>query len=131
MKPAVLALLLFALAPGAALGASTTLASRDISTGVNRPPHRFDLVGLHWRGSGSVSFRTRSLSGHWSSWHDAAPEDDGPDAGTHEPRGRGWELGSPYWTGPSDRIEVRTFGRVSRVRAYYVWTKSAQRPLRA
>ena len=87
---------------------------------VNQPPHRFDLVGLHWRGSGSVSFRTRSLAGRWSSWHDAAPEDDGPDAGTREPRRRGWELGSPYWTGPSDRIQVRTSGRVTRVRAFYV-----------
>jgi N-acetylmuramoyl-L-alanine amidase len=130
MKLALLALLLLALAPGAALGASATIAARDVSAGVDRPPHRFDLVGLHWRGSGSVSFRTRSLAGRWSSWHDAAPEDDGPDAGTHEPRGRGWELGSPYWTGPSDRIQVRTFGRVTRVRAFYVRSKVTKRPLR-
>jgi hypothetical protein len=130
MKVFVLALSFFVLAPSAALGAGTTMAAQNVSKGLNRPPHRFNLVGLHWRGSGSVSFRTRSVSGRWSSWHDAAPEDDGPDAGTHEPRGRGWELGSPYWTGPSDRLQVRTFGRVSRVRAYYVWSRVAK-PLRA
>jgi hypothetical protein len=131
MKPVLFALFLFALAPGAALGASTTMAARDVSTGINRPPHNFDLVGLHWRGSGSVSFRTRAISGRWSSWHDAAPEDDGPDLRTHEPRGRGWELGSPYWTGPSDRIQVRTAGRVTRVRAFYVRSKVTNQPLRA
>jgi N-acetylmuramoyl-L-alanine amidase len=131
MKPTLFALVLFVFAPGTALGASTTLAAREVSLGVNRPPHRFDLVGLHWRGSGSVSFRTRSLAGRWSSWHDAAPEDDGPDARTHEPRGRGWHLGSPYWTGPSDRLQVRALGRVTRVRAYYIRSKTARRPLRS
>ena len=130
MKPALFALLLFALAPSTALGAGTTMAARDVAAGVNQPPHRFDLVGLHWRGSGSVSFRTRSLAGRWSSWHDAAPEDDGPDAGTREPRRRGWELGSPYWTGPSDRIQVRTFGRVTRMRAFYVRSRVTKQPVR-
>jgi hypothetical protein len=107
------------------------MAARDVTAGVNRPPHRFDLVGLHWRGSGSVSFRTRAISGRWSSWHDAAPEDDGPDLGTHEPRGRGWKLGSPYWTGASDRIQVRAHGRVTRIRAFYIRSKGTSRPLRA
>ena len=131
MKSLVLALSLLVLAPGAAYGAAGGLAARDVSAGVTRAPHRFDLVGLHWRGDGSVSFRTRSLAGRWSSWRDAAPEDDGPDKGTHEPRGRGWNLGSPFWVGPSDGIQVRTFGRVGRVRAYYVWSRSAGRRLRA
>jgi hypothetical protein len=131
MKSLVLALFLFVLAPSTAYGATGGLAARDVSAGVTRAPHRFDLVGLHWRGSGSVSFRTRSLAGRWSSWRNAAPEDDGPDARTHEPRGRGWNLGSPFWVGPSDRIQVRTFGRVDRVRAYYVRSRSANRPLRA
>ena len=37
-------------------------------------PSEFDLVGLHWRGPGSVEFRTRSLAGAWSAWNRAAPE---------------------------------------------------------
>jgi hypothetical protein len=122
MRVLRLALILLVVCPSTAFASGTTLAARDVSPGVNKPSHRFDLVGLHWKGSGAVSFRTRSVAGNWSGWRDAAPEDDGPDARTHELRARGWNLGSPYWTGASDRIQVRTFGRVTRVRAYYVWS---------
>jgi hypothetical protein len=114
-----LAPLLLLFVPGTAL-AGTTMVARDVPRGVKSAPARFDLVGLHWRGSGSVSFRARSVSGRWSPWRNAAPEDDRPDAGSHELRAGGWQLGSPYWTGPSNRIQVRTFGRVTRVRAFYV-----------
>ncbi len=125
------AFLFLFLAPGTALAAGTTMVARDLPRGVNKAPARFDLVGLHWKGSGSVSFRTRSVSGRWSRWRDAAPENDRPDAGTHELRARGWRLGSPYWTGPSNRIAVRTSGRVTRVRAYYVRSPvKTERPAR-
>jgi len=130
MKIFRLALIFLVLTPGTALAAGTTMVARDVPRGVNKPPARFDLVGLHWRGSGTVSFRTRSVSGRWSAWRDAAPEDDGPDARTHELRARGWHLGSPYWTGLSDRIALRTFGRVTRVRAYYVRSPVKARRLR-
>ncbi|HVR14478.1 MAG TPA: peptidoglycan recognition protein [Gaiellaceae bacterium] len=122
MKVLRLVLLLLVVSPGTALASGTTLAAHDVRPGVNRPVHRFDLVGLHWKGSGAVSFRTRTVAGRWSGWRAAAPEDDGPDVRTHELRANGWQLGSPYWTGPSNRIQVRTFGRISRVRAYYVWS---------
>jgi hypothetical protein len=122
MKVLRLVLLLLVVSPGTALASGTTLAAHDVRPGVNRPAHRFDLVGLHWKGTGVVSFRTRSVAGRWTGWRDAAPEDDGPDARTHELRARGWQLGSPYWTGLSNRIQVRTYGRVTRVRAYYVWS---------
>jgi flagellar hook assembly protein FlgD len=87
-------------------------------------PHRFTLVGIHWRGSGTVGFRTRSVSGHWSSWRAAAPEaEDVPDPGSSERRATaGWRVGNPFWVGDSDRVETRTVGRVSRVRAYLVWS---------
>jgi hypothetical protein len=77
---------------------------------------RFDLVGLHWRGSGSVRFRTRALDGRWSAWHTADPEENDRAARSAS----GWQLGSPYWTGPAGALQVRTFGRVSRVRAYTI-----------
>jgi hypothetical protein len=131
MKVFRLALLLLVVSPGTALASGTTLAARDVSPGVNRPAHRFDLVGLHWKGSGAVSFRTRSVAGRWSRWREAAPEDDGPDARTHELHARGWNLGSPYWTGAADRIQVRAFGRVTRVRAYYVWSGMRETRLRS
>ena len=45
-------------------------------------PLDFNLVGLHWKGPGSVSFRTLSRAGRWSTWRDAAAEaEDFPDPG--------------------------------------------------
>jgi hypothetical protein len=92
----------------------------------------FNLAGVHWRGPGKVLFRTRSLSGEWTVWRPAAPEDDdGPTPGSAETRGRaGWHLGNPWWVGASDRIEVRRIGSVGRVRAYLVWSPPVQMPLR-
>src|SRR5512133_2938351 len=130
MRVLRLALILFVVCPGTALASGTTVAARDVSPGVNRPSHRFDLVGLHWKGSGAVSFRTRRLAGRWSKWREAAPEADGPDARTHELRVHRWNLGSPYWTGASDRIQMRKFGHVTRVRAYYVWSPTRKIRLR-
>jgi flagellar hook assembly protein FlgD len=84
----------------------------------------FNLVGLHWKGSGSVSFRTLSRAGRWSSWREAAAEaEELPDARSAENvLRRGWKLGSPYWTGPATSIQYRFGGRVSRLRAYFVWS---------
>ncbi len=93
---------------------------------------RFTLVGVHWRGSGRVFFRTRSAGGSWSPWRRAAPEDeDRPDNGSRELRlRRGWRIGNPWWVGASDRIETRTVGRVARVRAYLVWSPAIRVPIR-
>jgi hypothetical protein len=86
-------------------------------------PERFNLVGLHWRGSGRVFFRVRRESG-WSGWHEADAEPaDLPDLGTDEARRmRAWRIGNPWWTGAAERLQVRTRGRVERVRAHYVWS---------
>jgi N-acetylmuramoyl-L-alanine amidase len=92
----------------------------------------FELVGLHWRGSGSVSFSTRSSAGRWSAWRPAAPEaEDAPDVTNAEAaRTASWRLGSPYWTGPADGIRYRLHGRVSRLRAYFVRSKAVAVPPR-
>ena len=68
-------------------------------------PARFDLVGLHWQGSGvGLVPALGACTGGWSRWRDAAAEDDGP-MPAHTSCGRAaGELGSPYWTGPSNRI---------------------------
>ena len=116
--------------PAAAWAGGATIVSQDLPIGVSRAtagavaPARFDLVGLHWQGPGTVLFRTRSLAGRWSSWRRAAPEDeDRPDRGSAETRlQRGWKLGNPYWVGPSDRIGWRLVGDVRRLRAWYVWS---------
>ena len=124
--------------PAPAFAQEATIVSRDVPLGEQRTlsaaslPARFDLVGIHWRGPGTVQFRTRSTSGRWSAWKDAAPEaEDRPDAGTAERmRKGGWRLGNPWWVGPSDRIEYRRFGRVSRLRAWFVSSPRSSVPAR-
>jgi hypothetical protein len=121
----------------AALAADTTIVKRDVPVAGARAlataaPKRFDLVGLHWRGSGSVEFRTRSLSGRWSAWRPAAPEDeDKPDAGSAERRRAGaWQLGNPWWAGPSNGIEYRLRGTVKALRAWFVSSPVERVPYR-
>jgi hypothetical protein len=136
MKLILVAFALFLAAPATAF-AEASLTMREVPLHGQRSlaataPTRFDLVGLHWRGTGSVEFRTRSTAGGWSLWHRAAPEgEDLPDAGSAETRPeRGWRLGNPYWTGPSNRIAYRLRGRVDRLRAYFVQSPEEMIPLR-
>src|SRR4051812_37727278 len=115
MRSIRLALVVFFLFPAAAWAGEATIRAQDLPIGVSRTtaaaaaPRQFDLVGLHWQGTGTVQFRTRSLAGRWSGWQRAAPEgDDLSDRTARESRGRrGWHLGNPYWVGPSDRLAWR------------------------
>jgi flagellar hook assembly protein FlgD len=118
--------------------AGVRLVARDEPLDVARTsvaraaPLRFDMVGLHWRGSGSVWFRTRALSGSWTAWQPARPEaEDAPDHGTREERaGRRWKLGNPYWTGSSNAIEYRLRGDVTRLRAFFIQSPAVGEPAR-
>jgi hypothetical protein len=80
------------------------------------PP--FDLLGIHWRGPGSVWFRTRDADG-WSVWQRAVVHEL-PDAGGDEAVGGAWRLGTPVWADGSDAVEFRLDGRVDALRAHYV-----------
>jgi len=126
-----------ALTAPAAFGDDATITSVDLPVQGERVPavsrsQRFDLVGIHWRGSGSVRFRTRSLGGRWSRWRAADPEpEDVPDPYSVEGHAlAGWRIGSPWWVGAADRIETRTDGRVSHVRAFLVWSPTVGVPYR-
>lgn len=94
---------------------------------------RFDLVGLRWRGSGSVRFSVRAVDGAWGPWLDGITEgDDLPDPGSRESIGTGgWRLGNPTWVGAANGIRVRTKGRVSNLRASFVRSPEQMIPLRA
>jgi hypothetical protein len=120
MRVFCLAFLLFAAAPGTA-GAATLLA-RELPARQGTVAQSFDLVGMHWRGSGAIRFRTQGANGGWSAWRLAAPEsDDLPDANTPEGRrSRRWHLGNPYWVGASTRIQYRVSGSVRGLRGYFV-----------
>jgi N-acetylmuramoyl-L-alanine amidase len=126
MKVFCATLALFFAAPGVAL-ASPSLVARNLparSGGVAQAPEAFDLVGLHWKGTGVVRFRTQRPDGAWSRWRLSAPElDDLPDRNTAEAtRSRGWHLGNPFWVGRSERIQYRLEGHVKRLRAFFVRT---------
>jgi N-acetylmuramoyl-L-alanine amidase len=122
---AVIAALAF---PASAWG-EATLVSRDLpvsglrSLAAAPAPERFNLLGLHWRGPGRVFFRVRGEGG-WSGWREADAEpEDLPDRGSDEARRLpSWRIGSPWWTGTAERVQIRTRGRVERVRAHFVWS---------
>ena len=90
----------------------------------------FELVGAHWRGPGLVKYRTRNLGGRWSAWRVFSQEDALPDNGRERGATRGWRIASPFWTGPSNAIQYRTVGRVSRLRAYFVRSPRQRLPLK-
>jgi len=119
MRFALVAAVLVLAAPGTAAGAGLSLSAHDLRGAAPQHVKRFQLVGVHWRGSGMVLFRTHSLNGRWSVWHRAMPgEDDLPDRGTEGLRR--WRIGAPFWTGGSNAIQYRTVGGVARVRAFFV-----------
>ena len=140
----ILLLVLVGVWPGASL-AGVTLVTRDVPLAARASresasrlvaaaaaPQRFNLVGIHWRGSGSVEFRTAPRHGEWSVWRPARPEaEDRPDRGTDEDSRRaGWKLGNPWWTGPAHRIQYRTSGRVTRLRVHFLWSEKKETPVR-
>ena len=94
---------------------------------------RFDLVGLRWRGPGSVRFKVRAADGTWGRWLDGIVEgDDRPDFGTREDiASGGWRLGNPTWVGPATAIRTRVTGRVTDLRASFVRSREQMIPLRA
>ncbi|HEX2045447.1 MAG TPA: N-acetylmuramoyl-L-alanine amidase [Gaiellaceae bacterium] len=135
-----LAALVVASAPGAALGADVRMVALEVpverSSGAEgalpaRPaPLAFDMVGLHWRGPGEVSFRTARDPGVWSAWKPARPEgEDLPDSASGEGGATaGWKLGNPYWTGRARWIQYRLAGRVTRLRAFFLTAAAAAAP---
>lgn len=137
MKKFLLIAALAVFAPAQAAAAEATIVAREVPLDGGRvlasaAPARFDLVGLHWQGSGNVQFRTRSLAGRWSEWVDAAPEaEDRPDVGTAERSAAGaWRLGNPWWVGASNRIQYRRTGKVSRLRTFFVRSPASYVPAR-
>jgi N-acetylmuramoyl-L-alanine amidase len=130
VKIVLIAVVAFFAAPATAFGGAS-ITMREVPLHGERtlaaaPPPRFDMVGLHWQGAGSVEFRTRSVAGRWSGWQPAAPESEDLPDGAAGP----WHLGNPYWVGASDRIAYRTRGRVTRLRAYFIESPEERVPLR-
>jgi hypothetical protein len=133
-----LPVLLALAAPAYARAGLASLQVRDLALGTDRtlsasgPVRPFQLVGIHWRGPGTLDLRTRSGSGRWSSWQPVEEDEgDAPDRTSAESRAmRGWRLGAPVWVGRADRVEVRVHGRVTRAQALTVRSPVSKVPLR-
>ncbi|MBV8598544.1 MAG: peptidoglycan recognition protein, partial [Actinobacteria bacterium] len=114
--------------PGIARAGLATMVARDVPTGPRAlqavaPPIRFNMVGLHWRGSGSVAFSTRTIGGRWSAWQVADDDTDGdPGPGKHD--------GNVVWVGASGGIRFRTSGSIASLRAYYLCSRVTTAPRR-
>ena len=128
----LLATIAAALAAPAAAFAVPSMTVREVPLHGTRTlaaaPHRFNMVAVHWRGTGSVLFRTRGAGG-WSAWQ-AMDDDMSPDSGTGENRVQAWRLGNVVWTDTASAIRYRTRGSVTRLRAYYLWTPVESTPMR-
>jgi hypothetical protein len=87
-------------------------------------PMHFNMLAVHWIGSGKVSYRVHRLHGSWSAWV-AADADVAPDGGT----GR-WHDGNLDWTAAADGMQFRPHGAVQRLRAYELWARVTTKPIR-
>jgi hypothetical protein len=96
------------------------LAPRALAA--SQPSTHFNMLAVHWVGTGSVSYRVHRLHGAWKPWV-AADADSAPDGGT----GR-WHDGNLDWTGAADRVQFRPYGEVRRLRAYELWSRVATLP---
>src|SRR5262249_28150320 len=95
------------------------LAGRELQAAA--APIRFDMLGLHWQGPGTVAYRTRSLDGRWSAWRTA----DADLPATKPP----WHFGNLDWTGEATAVQYRASG-VSRLRAFYLDSRVTSAPKR-
>ena len=105
---------------------------RARSGGGSRSGKRFDLVGVHWRGSGRVELRTRAASGAWSPWRTRGAGGRGP-ARPRRARALAGSAGRSATRGgrPARRgSRCARSARVTRVRAWFVRSPSARVPLR-
>ena len=84
-------------------------------------PTNFNMLGLHWIGTGSVAYRTRALHGRWRAWR-GADADNSTGA---------WHDGNLDWTGASSSVQYRVRGDVRRLRSYEVWSRVLSAPMRA
>jgi hypothetical protein len=81
------------------------------------PAMRFNMIGLHWRGAGTVLYRTKRLHGGWRPWA-TADADVAPDGGTGA-----WHDGDLDWVGASSAVQYRTRGPVRALRSYQLWSR--------
>jgi N-acetylmuramoyl-L-alanine amidase len=112
---AVAVLGVLAMAPAAFAGGPVRLAgpahlTRPFGHAV-RATRTFQLVGVHWRGSGTVRLQARRTTGTWTRWV-------------------ALERTEPVWVGPARRVRLRRRGDVRGVRIAFVTSPRTASPRR-
>ena len=74
-----------------------------------RAERTFQLVGVHWRGPGTVRLRARTTSGTWTRWVTLSKTE-------------------PVWTGPARRVRLHRLGAVRDVRVAFVTSPRVPSP---
>jgi len=102
-------------APAALAGNAVRLAqpadlARPFAHGIPAG-HTFQLVGVHWRGPGTVRLQARRTSGTWTRWVALTRTE-------------------PVWVGPATRVRLQRSGRVRDVRVTYVTSPPVAAPRR-
>jgi N-acetylmuramoyl-L-alanine amidase len=116
-------------APAVARAGTVAMHVADVPLGARAltaapPAPHFNMLAVHWAGSGGVEYRVHRLHGTWRPWV-TADADVAPDGGT----GRRHD-GNLDWTGTADRVRFRTHGRVARLRVYELWSRVTTVPTR-
>ncbi len=97
--------------------AVTATAAGSRPSPVLRAPRRFDLLGLHWRGSARVRIlvRVRRDGARWTRWVPAAGADDhGPDGAPP------LSASDPVWAGGADELQLRLSRPLSGLKVHFV-----------
>ena len=71
----------------------------------------FQMVGVRWKGTGSVRLQARSTSGTWTRWVELSQE-------------------APAWTGPARRIRMRRNGDVRDLAVTFITSPRVGSPAR-
>jgi hypothetical protein len=108
--------------PAAARAGDVTMRVQDVPLGprslaATAPAIHFNMVALHWRGTGTVLYRTKRLHGGWRPWT-TADADTAPDGGSGA-----WHDGDLDWVGASSAIQYRTRGAIRALRSYELWSR--------
>src|SRR5437588_1448189 len=107
----------------AVLPTGSSVFSRTVGTlsGQSRPiraARQFALSGIEWSGASGarIELRAQSPDGRWSTWVDASALGHDPDRGGQSSA----FFGEPIWTGPADRVQLRSNRSVAGVRVHFV-----------
>jgi hypothetical protein len=113
-------------APSAARAGDVSMHVREVPLGARslaaaQPVQHFNMLAVHWTGSGAVAYRTRTLHGAWRPWREADADN----------RTGAWHDGNLDWAGASGALQFRVSGKVRRLRSYEVWSRVGGVPRRA